>query len=81
MLMTIATAVASVMVFTKSQLIISVSFSAMVLLYGFFIVYGVYRIRKVIKTINFAVPNERLIKIHFANFIVFTTLFLARNMI
>ena len=78
--MTIATAAASATVFTKSQLIVSVTLFAMVSLHGFFIVYGVYRIRKVIKTINFAVPNERLTKIHFANFVVFTTVFLARNM-
>ena len=66
-------------VFFGNQKIRLVSVSVMLSLYGFFIIYGVYKIRKVIKTINFAIPNERLMNFHFANFIIYSLIFIVRK--
>ena len=53
-----------------------ISSGALLILKNVILVYSIYRIRSFVKTIDYALPNEKLMWIHFFNVFVYTVLYI-----
>ena len=51
----------------------------MILYINLALIYGVYSIHKTIKSVEHAFPNESLMMVHLANFIIYTCMFLVTS--